>query len=232
VSRKHKKRQPAPASESAAGSEAQQKEIPFPAGGASGAAAAKAYQTAAAQTGAVSEAARASADESRTAVSEESVPTAVFQEMKDKRDEYLAMAQRAQADLENYRKRMQREMETLKRESLGAFLREFLGAYDDLDRALAEGEKKQEYQVFHDGVRLVRENLWKVMEKAGVKAIPAAGQRFDPAVHEALTSVPSAAHEPNTVLEVFQPGYLLDDFVLRPARVIVSAAPREAQEEE
>jgi len=93
------------------------------------------------------------------------------------------------------------------------------------EERLAAAEKTTAYEAFRSGVKLVRENLWKVRDKAGVKAIDAAGKKFDPHVHEALTAMPSSTHEPNLVLEVFQAGYVLDDCVLRPAKVIVSAAP-------
>ena len=152
------------------------------------------------------------------------VPASLLRDAEAKRDEYLALAQRAKADLENYRKRVAKERADLKRDSLGFFLKECLPALHDLGRVLSEGEKEQDYQTFHEGVRLMRDNLWKVMESAGVKEIKALGERFDPAVHEALSVVPSPAHEPNTVIEVFQAGFQLDDFVLAPARVIVSSA--------
>jgi molecular chaperone GrpE len=161
------------------------------------------------------------------------VPASLLREAEAKRDEYLALAKKTQADLENYRKRVQREMATLKRESLSDFLKEFFGALDDLDRAIAEGENKHDYETFHDGVKLVRGNLWKALEGAGVRTIPAEGRPFDPAVHEALTTVPSSERAPGTVLEVFQPGYALDDFVLRPAKVIVAAeSPQDDSSEE
>ncbi len=156
------------------------------------------------------------------------VPAALLREAEARRDEYLLLAQKTKAELENYRKRVQRDMANLKRESLADFLKKFFCAFDDLDRALAEGEKKHDYKVFHHGVKLVRDNLWKVLEGQGVKVIAAMGREFDPNLHEAMTSVPSPDHAPNTVINVFQPGYMLDDFVLQPARVIVSAAVDES----
>lgn len=141
------------------------------------------------------------------------------------RDQYLELAQRTKAEFDNYRKRMAREREQLKRESLSNFLKEFLGAFDDLDRTVAEGEKTQDYAALHEGVKLVRTNLWKAMEKAGVKAIDALAAPFDPKFHEAMAMIPSPVHEPGVVMEVFQQGYILDDFVLRHARVIVAAQP-------
>lgn len=144
--------------------------------------------------------------------------------IENERDQYLALAKRTQAEFENYRKRREREMEQIKRASLQDFLKDFFDAFDDLDRALTEGDNEHSYESFHDGVKLVRENLWKVMEKAGVSPIQAEGMKFDPNLHEAMTAVPSPDHEPNTIIKVFKPGYMLDDVVLRHAKVIVSAA--------
>jgi molecular chaperone GrpE len=153
----------------------------------------------------------------------EIVPLAALREAEAKRDEYLELAQRTRAELENFRKRVEREREELKRASLGGFLKNFFGPFDDLERAIREGEKQDSYEVIHAGVKMVRDNLWKVLESAGVKKIEALEQKFDPGVHEAMTALPSDKHEPNTVIEVFQNGYTLDGFVLQPARVVVSA---------
>ncbi|MDR0362205.1 MAG: nucleotide exchange factor GrpE [Planctomycetota bacterium] len=146
-------------------------------------------------------------------------------ELRAQRDEYLEMARRERAEFDNYRKRVTREMENLKRESLSGFLKEFFGPLDELDRALSESEKNDSYEALQSGVRLVSENLWKALAKAGVKKINAQGKPFNPEFHEAMASVPSSDVPPNTVLEVFDNGYKLDGFVLRPARVVVSREP-------
>lgn len=163
-------------------------------------------------------------DASASAEGDVLVPASALREAEAQRDEYLEIAKRAQADLANYRKRIEKERADLKRDSLGFFLREILTAFHDLDRVIGEGEKGEDREAFLQGLRLSRDNLWKTLEKVGVVEIPALGQPFDPNVHEALTTMPSGDHEPNTVIEVFQPGYKLEDFVLAPARVIVSAA--------
>lgn len=141
------------------------------------------------------------------------------------KEEAINLARRVQAELDNYRKRVQRDMANMRREALRDFLQGFLGAFDDLDRVLAESAKDPAAATVRQGVSLVRDNLWRVMEKSGVKTIEAQGQPFDPRFHDAMTAVPSAEHPANTILEVFQPGYTLDDFVLRPSRVVVSSAP-------
>ncbi|MCL2000534.1 MAG: nucleotide exchange factor GrpE [Planctomycetes bacterium] len=147
--------------------------------------------------------------------------------LRDERDSYLAQAQRERADFDNYRKRIEREMKDLKRASLADFLKDFFGPLDDMDRVLEESDKPQSLETFANGVRIMQENFWRTLAKAGVKKIDARGKPFDPNFHEAITAVPSAEVKPDTVLEVIDNGYKLDDFVLRPAKVIVSRKPDE-----
>ena len=116
-------------------------------------------------------------------------------------------------------------MRQIKRESLAGFLKDFFGPLADLDRALAESAGNESFETLLTGVRLMRDNFWRTLEKAGVRKIEAKGKPFDPALHEAMTTVPSADALPNTVVEVFDNGYVLDDFVLRPAKVVVSRSP-------
>ncbi len=137
--------------------------------------------------------------------------------------DYKLIAHKTAAEFDNYRKRVAREKEIWKRDALGDFLKEFLPAFDDLDRAINEGEKGHSYEVIHDGAKLVRDNLWKTLERSGVVEIDAADKVFDPRYHEAMTMIPMPGKEPNTVIEVFQSGYMIGDFVLRPAKVVVSA---------
>lgn len=147
-----------------------------------------------------------------------------LEQIKAERDSYLDMARRERADFDNYRKRVEREKGLLKRESLGSFLREFFGPLEDMDRVLAESEKEHSAESLVTGVRIMQENFWRVLAKAGVKRIEAQGKPFDPNLHEAMTTIPSVDVPPNTVVEVFERGYKLDDVVLRPAKVVVSRA--------
>ena len=156
---------------------------------------------------------------------EEAAPRSELEKLRAERDSYLDLARRERADFDNYRKRIQREMAEMKRQSLAGFLKEFFGPLDDMDRVLQESVKDQSFESLVGGVRIMEENFWRVLAKVGVRKIDAKGKPFDPAMHEAMTAVPSSDVAPNTVIEVFENGYKLDDFVLRPARVIVSRAP-------
>jgi molecular chaperone GrpE len=137
-----------------------------------------------------------------------------------KRDEYLALAQRVQADFENYRKRAVRDQERLVAHAHERLVRELLPVLDDLGRALEAAERHEEAALV-DGVRLVEQSLRKALEKEGVVEIETDGA-FDPHVHEALLTQAREGAEPGSVVEVVQRGYRMGDKVVRPARVIVA----------
>ena len=136
------------------------------------------------------------------------------------RDGYLDLAQRVQADFENYRKRAAREQERLIAHAHERLVRELLPVLDDLERALEAAERHEEAQLV-DGVKLVEQSLRSALSKEGVAEIETDGA-FDPHVHEALLTKPSDDAEPGSVLEVVQRGYRVGDKVVRPARVIVA----------
>ena len=137
------------------------------------------------------------------------------------RDEYLALAQRVQADFETYRKRALRDPERLVAHAHERLVRDLLPVLDDLERALEAAERHEEAALV-DGVRLVQQSLLNALAKEGLSEIPTDGP-FDPHVHEAMLSRQDEDAEPGSVLEVVQRGYRLGDRVVRPARVIVSA---------
>jgi len=136
------------------------------------------------------------------------------------RDEYLGLAQRVQADFENYRKRAVRDQERLVAHAHERLVRELLPILDGLERALESGEQHEEAKLL-DGVRLVEQALRGALAKEGLVEIETDGA-FDPHVHEALLTQPSTDAEPGSVLEVVQRGYRVGDRVVRPARVIVA----------
>jgi molecular chaperone GrpE len=142
------------------------------------------------------------------------------------RDEYLALAQRVQADFDNYRKRAVRDQERLVAHAHERLVRDLLPILDDLERALEAAERHEDAQLV-DGVKLVEKSLRAALAKEGLTEIDTSG-RFDPHVHEALLAQPSDDAEPGSVLDVVQRGYRLGDRVVRPARVIVAADPEGA----
>jgi len=134
------------------------------------------------------------------------------------RDEYLDLARRAQADFENYRKRAAREAAVASERAKSGLVRELLPIVDNLERALVSAEEGEQHLA--EGVRLVHSELIAVLERNGVQQFDPAGDRFDPAEHEALSV--REGKEPGVVLDVVEKGYRANGTVLRPARVVVS----------
>jgi molecular chaperone GrpE len=141
-----------------------------------------------------------------------------------KADEHLNDLKRLAAEFENYRKRAARDQESLVARAHERLVKELLPVLDDLGRALQAAEEHEEAKL-EEGVRLVQRQLAEILHKEGLAEIEADGQ-FDPHVHEALLTQPSEAPE-GSVIDVVQKGYRLGDRVLRPARVVVAAAPPE-----
>jgi molecular chaperone GrpE len=136
------------------------------------------------------------------------------------RDEYLALAQRTQADFENYRKRMAREAAQATDRGVGRLAKELLPALDHLDLALKAAEGHEDVV---KGFAIIRDELVAGLARAGVQPFSPAGEPFDPTEHEAMAQQPREGAESGTVIEVYQSGYRLNGAVLRPARVVVAA---------
>ncbi|MGH2951792.1 MAG: nucleotide exchange factor GrpE, partial [Solirubrobacterales bacterium] len=165
---------------------------------------------------------------------------ALLADVKRERDEYLELAQRAKADFENFRKRAARDAADAEKRGKAGLARELVPAIDNLERALKsagidpdagaptgeDGEPRSEEvsgsEAFARGVALVLGELKATLARAGVEAYDPAGERFDPAWHEALATRGDTGSDPGTVIETLERGYRLDGQVLRPARVVVS----------
>jgi molecular chaperone GrpE len=137
------------------------------------------------------------------------------------RDEYLAIAQRTQADFENYRKRMTREVGLAESRGVTRLAKELLPALDNLDRAIAAAPAGQDS--ITEGFRLVHAELTTALARLGIEGYAPKGEPFDPTQHEAMAQHPVEGAASGTVVEVYQPGYRLNDTILRPARVVVAA---------
>jgi molecular chaperone GrpE len=139
-----------------------------------------------------------------------------LQEKARERDEYLALAQRTQADFENYRKRVARDAAAAESRGTARLAKEILPALDNLTRALDAETLDPE------GLGLVRSEFAAALERLGIEEFSPEGERFDPTLHEAMAQQPVDGAEPGTVVEVYQRGYRIDGNVLRPARVVVA----------
>ena len=136
------------------------------------------------------------------------------------RDEYLQLAQRAQADFENYRKRAAKDMAAAGARAKIGLVRDLLPVIDNLERALASADGDS---ALAQGVRLVLSDLNGVLAREGVSTLEPDGEQFDPTFHEALSTRSEDGAEAGVVLDVVEKGYRLGDTVIRPARVVVSA---------
>jgi molecular chaperone GrpE len=150
----------------------------------------------------------------------ETEPEDELTQLKRERDEYLALAQRTQADFENWRKRAAKEAAAAGERAKGGLVRELLPVVDNLERALESARESEQHLA--EGVRLVHAELVAVLERNGVESFDPAGESFDPELHEALSTRTEDGSDPGLVLDVVEKGYKLNGTVLRPARVVVS----------
>ena len=148
------------------------------------------------------------------------------QEASDNLDRFLRTA----AELENYKKRMTREMEGLRKFATESIIKQLLPVVDNLERAI-ESEKmangteqptEESNNRIIEGVGMTLAEILKVFEKFGVQPIRAVGETFDPKFHEAVLQEETENGEPNVILREFQKGYMMHDRLLRPTMVVVS----------
>ncbi|MCG5535351.1 nucleotide exchange factor GrpE [Ectothiorhodospira mobilis] len=132
---------------------------------------------------------------------------------------------RAQAELENLRKRMKKDVENAHKYALEKFANELLPVRDSLEMGVDAARGETDVEKIREGTELTLKMLTQVMEKQGIQEVMPEGERFDPERHQAMSMQENAELEPNTVMTVLQKGYLLNDRLLRPAMVIVSRAP-------
>jgi|GEM_PF-569365 len=132
------------------------------------------------------------------------------------------LAARAQAEMENFRKRKERESAEERRYAIVPFVREMLTSLDNLDRALVAAKQAEENGALLQGVEMTRDLMIRTMHKFGVEAIDAAGCEFDPEVHEALMMGNDADQPDNVILDCFETGWRMHERVIRPAKVRVN----------
>lgn len=130
---------------------------------------------------------------------------------------------RERADIENQRRRLQRELEQARRFANEGLLRELLAVCDSLEHGLAVDTDNA--AALREGMQLTLKSLNKVVSEHGLKIVDPVGQPFDPELHQAMSMVPTGEQAPDTVVSVMQKGYVLNDRLLRPALVMVAKAP-------
>ena len=161
------------------------------------------------------------------------VMAALFEERDSLKDQLL----RALADVENMRRRTERELESARKYAHTGFARDLVGAIDNLSRAIDaapaanEAPSTEALSGLFTGLEMSWTEIQSTMERHGIRRVDPKGEKFDYNLHQAMFEVPSDAHEPGTVVEVVQHGYVLHDRLLRPAMVgVAKAADTEASE--
>jgi len=157
-----------------------------------------------------------------------------LQDAQAKADEYWNQLLRAQAELDNFQRRSRRELENAHKFALEKIVRELLPVIDSLELGLAAAAQDQDAadaSRLREGMELTLKMLLSATEKFGVKVVDPVGEVFNPELHQAMTTQSSAEVAPNTVLSVYQKGYLLNDRLIRPAMVVVAAAGKPAGHE-
>ena len=135
-------------------------------------------------------------------------------------------ALRTQAELENYRKRAQRELADERRYAVVPLVRDLLSVVDNLQRAIGAAQQTADGKGLLEGVELVASQVEGVLKQHGCQPIETVGKPFDPHEHQALVQEPSDQHPAGTVTRATQVGYKLQDRVIRPAQVFVSTGPK------
>jgi len=167
------------------------------------------------------DAAEAAEEAAEDLAAAESTLEELQQELADARDAVL----RAHADAQNARRRAEQDVEKARKFALERFAGELLPVVDNLERALEAATAEPEVNPIAEGVDLTLKSLLDVLKKFNIEPVDPAGEPFDPQLHQAMTMVPNPDLEPNTVMDVMQKGYTLNERLIRPAMVVVSTAP-------
>jgi molecular chaperone GrpE len=140
------------------------------------------------------------------------------------RDQYFDQMKRAHAELDNFRRRAQREAETSARYASLPIIRDLLPALDNVGRTIQAAEQTGKIEDLIQGLQMVVAQFDQVFASHSAKAITAVGETFDPNLHEALQQIPTNEHPPMTVLQELERGYSMHDRVIRPSKVLVACA--------
>ena len=154
---------------------------------------------------------------------EAEVLAARVEELEQSVAEAKDQALRAAAEAQNVRRRAEQEAEKARKFALEKFVKELLPVVDSLEKAL-EAMADEATEAHREGVAMTLKMQRDVLAKFGVEILEPAGEPFDPQFHEAMAMVPNPELDPNTVMDVFQKGYLLNGRLVRPAMVVVSQA--------
>ncbi|MCA1561586.1 MAG: nucleotide exchange factor GrpE [Acidobacteria bacterium] len=144
------------------------------------------------------------------------------EELQRQRDHFYDLLLRKTADFDNFRKRTERERQTLAEATAADVMSELLPLLDDMERALKADAGAEGAEAYRRGVELIHKQLSEVLRKRGVRPIEAVGTDFDPHFHQAVSHEPAEGHRDGEVVEEFRRGYMIGDRLLRPSMVKVA----------
>jgi molecular chaperone GrpE len=147
-------------------------------------------------------------------------------ELKQAKDKYL----RSVADLDNYRKRMDKEMDEHKKYSKVDFFLKIIPVLENFDRALCGAEMSEDFESFRKGLEIIDRQFKETLKSLGLKEFSSLGEIFDPAKHEAIAVVTADDKPENMIIEEVSKGYMIGDRVIKPAKVMVSKHVEGGQE--
>ncbi|HIJ58467.1 MAG TPA: nucleotide exchange factor GrpE [Deltaproteobacteria bacterium] len=137
-------------------------------------------------------------------------------------DKNLDLYIRSQADIDNVKKRYQKERQDLVKFANESLIKQLLPVVDNLEKAITHSQDEDSIEAIRGGVDLTLKGLTDILQKAGVKTVEAIGEQFDPNFHEAVSQMADDGVEPGTVIKDLQKGYILNQRLIRPSMVIVS----------
>jgi molecular chaperone GrpE len=149
----------------------------------------------------------------------------------EKSNNYLIRLKYLQADFDNYRKRVDREISEATRESNVKLIVSLLEVIDDLERAIETASISQNMKNHIEGIKMVHKNFITILEREGLSKIEAVGKPFDPNMHEILTKIPSNKYDENTVIEEIRKGFKFKEKIIRPSIVKISCKIDRSREE-
>ncbi len=157
----------------------------------------------------------------------------LFKELKqsnEEKNDYLNTAQMVQANFENYKKRAHKDQEWSSFQSKMKIIERFLSFYDDLDRSVTAFNDNPDVESLKEALNLVSSNLKATFESLNVKTIEPEKEIFNPQYHEAIHVVENEEVEPNTIVEIVSIGFILEDVVIKPAKVVITRKSSENSE--
>jgi molecular chaperone GrpE len=162
------------------------------------------------------------AGQTSTAVEPEADPSADAAEIQRQRDDYYDLLLRKSAEFDNYRKRVDRDRQTLADSAASSIIEELLPLLDDLERALKTDSSPEGADAYRRGVELIQRQLSETLRKRGVRPVEALGADFDPHYHQAVAHEAAEGRREGEIIEEFRRGYMLGDRLLRPSMVKVA----------